>query len=148
VVEWLAPFCIVALGRLVEASRRGRVTHAAIDARRIELRSSADADTVFAKLLTLGGAFRIDDADASRRILVLSSPTTLWAAGFLYPVHVRQDIIGSVVAIGIRSKSISVGVVRKSRAHRRCADALSQLLGLPSARVVQRPVVRHTRSSG
>ena len=143
-VEWLAPFCIVALGRLVEASRRGRVTHAAIDARRIEMRSTADADTVFAKLLTIGSDFRIDDADAGHRILVLSSPTTLWAAGFLYPVQVRQDIIGSVVVIGIRSKAISVGVVRKSRAHRRCARAVSELLGLPSARVVQRAVVRHT----
>jgi hypothetical protein len=144
VVEWLAPIGIVVLGRLVEASRRGRVAHAAIDARRVELRSPADADTVFAKLLTIGGGFRVDDADAGHRILVLSSPTTLWASGFLYPVHVRQDIIGSVVVVGIRSKSISVGVVRKSRAHRRCAEALSQLLGLPSARVVQTPVVRHT----
>jgi hypothetical protein len=144
VVEWLAPIGIVVLGRLVEASRRGRVSHAAIDARRVELRSPADADTVFAKLLTIGSGFRVDDADAGHRILVLSSPTTLWASGFLYPVHVRQDIIGSVVVIGIRSKSISVGVVRKSRAHRRCAEALSQLLGLPSARVVQTPVVRHT----
>jgi len=86
----------------------------------------------------------IDDADAGHRILVLSSPTTLWAAGFLYPVQVRQDIIGSVVVIGIRSKSISVGVVRKSRAHRQCAQAVSELLGLPSARVVQRAVVRHS----
>jgi hypothetical protein len=144
VVEWIAPIGIVVLGRLVEASRRGRVATAAIDARRHELRSTADADTAFAKLLTIGGDFRVDDADASHRILVLSSPTTLWASGFLYPVHVRQDIIGSVIVIGIRSKSITVGVARKSRALRRCADALSQLLGLPSARVVQTPVVRHT----
>lgn len=142
-LELLAPAAIVVLGRLVEASRRGRVANAAIDARRLELRSSADADTVFAKLLEIGNDFRVDDADSSKRILVLSSPTTLWSSGFLYPVHVRQDIIGSVVVVGIRSKSISVGVVRKSRAHQRCAAELSQLLGLPSARVVHDLAPRH-----
>jgi hypothetical protein len=143
VLELLAPAAIVVLGRLVEASRRGRVPNATIGAQRLELRSSADADTVFAKLLEIGGDFRVDDADASKRILVLSSPTTLWSSGFLYPVHVRQDIIGSVVVIGIRSKSISVGVVRKSRAHQRCAAELAQLLGLPTARVVQDLGLRH-----
>ena len=142
-LELLAPAAIVVLGRLVEASRRGRVANAVIGARRLELRSSADADTVFAKLLEIGGDFRVDDADASKRILVLSSPTTLWSSGFLYPVHVRQDIIGSVIVIGIRSKSISVGVVRKSRAHQRCSAELSQLLGLPSARVVHDLGLRH-----
>lgn len=135
-LEWLAPVSIVVIGRLIEASRRGRVSHAALDARRLELRSVADADTVFARLLQVGGGFRVDDADAGKRILVLSSPTTLWSSGFLYPVHVRQDIIGSVIQIGIRSKSISVGIVRKSRAHERCAAELSALLGLPAARIV------------
>jgi hypothetical protein len=139
VLEWLAPVGIVVIGRLVEASRRGRVGNAALGSRRIELRSLADADTVFAKLLQIGGGFRVDDADASKRILVLSSPTTLWSSGFLYPIHVRHDIIGSLVVIGVRSKSISVGVVRKSRAHERCAAELSQLLGLPSARLLQDP---------
>jgi hypothetical protein len=142
VLEWLAPIGIVVIGRLVEASRRGRVANAALGSRRIELRSLADADTVFAKLLQIGSGFRVDDADASKRILVLSSPTTLWSSGFLYPIHVRQDIIGSLVMIGIRSKSISVGVVRKSRAHERCAAELSQLLGLPSARVLHDPASR------
>jgi hypothetical protein len=143
VLELLAPAVVVVLGRLVEASRRGRVANAAIGARRLELRSSADADTVFAKLLEIGGDLRVDDADPNKRILVLSSPTTLWSSGFLYPVHVRPDIIGSVVLVGIRSKSISVGVVRTSRAHQRCAAELLQLLGLPSARIVHDPALRH-----
>jgi hypothetical protein len=137
VLEWLAPIGILAIGRFVESLRKGRVANAALGARRLELRSSADADTAFAKLLQVGGGFRVDDSDASKKILVLSSPTTLWSSGFLFPIHVRQDIIGSIVAIGIRSKSISVGVVRKSRAHARCAAELSQLLGLPSARLIE-----------
>lgn len=103
----------------------------------MELRSSADAETVFARLLQVAGGFRLDDSDASRKILVLSSATTLWSAGFLFPIHVRQDIIGSIVVIGIRSKSISIGLVRVSRAHARCAAEVSQLLGLPSARIVE-----------
>ncbi|HZJ64764.1 MAG TPA: hypothetical protein VFD36_14710 [Kofleriaceae bacterium] len=135
-VEWLAPVGIIILGRIIESQRRGRVASATLGSRCIELRSSADADTVFAKLLQVGGNFRVDDSDASKRILVLSSPTTLWSSGHLYPIHVRQDIIGSIVAIGIRSKSISIGIVRKTHAHERCAAELSQLLGLPSARVV------------
>jgi len=135
-VEWLAPVGIIILGRYVESLRKGRVANATLGARRLELRSSADADTVFAKLLQVGGGFRVDDSDAGKKILVLSSPTTLWSSGYLYPIHVRQDIIGSLIVIGIRSKSISVGVVRKSRAHERCATELSQLLGLPAARVV------------
>ena len=135
-VEWLAPVGIIILGRYVESLRKGRVANATLGARRLELRSSADADTVFAKLLQVGGGFRVDDSDAGKRILVLSSPTTLWSSGYLYPIHVRQDIIGSLIVIGIRSKSISVGVVRKSRAHDRCAAELGALLGLPAARVV------------
>jgi hypothetical protein len=137
VVEWLAPIGIVALGRFVESQRRGRVDNAALGARRLELRSAADAETVFARLLQVAGGFRVDDSDAGKKILVLSSPTTLWSAGFLFPIHVRQDIIGSIVVIGVRSKSISIGVVRMSRAHARCAAELSQLLGLPSARLVE-----------
>ena len=135
-MEWLAPVTIIVVGRYVESMRKGRVATATLGSRRLELRSSADADTVFAKLLQVGGGFRVDDSDASKKILVLSSPTTLWSSGHLYPVHVRQDIIGSLIIIGIRSKSLSVGIVRKSRAHERCAAELSQLLGLPSARVV------------
>jgi hypothetical protein len=137
VVEWLAPIGIVALGRFVESQRRGRVASAVLGARRVELRSPADAETVFARLLQVAGGFRVDDSDASRKIIVLSSPTTLWSAGFLFPIHVRQDIIGSLVVIGIRSKSLSIGFVRASRAHARCAAELSQLLGLPSARIVE-----------
>jgi hypothetical protein len=137
VVEWLAPLGILAIGRFVESLRRGRVGNAALGARRVQLRSSADADTVFAKLLQVAGGFRVDDSDPSKKILVLSSPTTVWSAGFLFPIHVRQDIIGSIVVIGIRTKSISLGVVRTSRAHARCAAELSQLLGLPSARVLE-----------
>lgn len=135
-MEWLAPVGIIVLGRFVESLRKGRVANATLGLSRLELRSSADAETVFAKLLQVGGGFRIDDSDAGKKILVLSSPTTLWSSGYLYPIHVRQDIIGSIVIIGIRSKSISVGIVRKSRAHARCAAELSQLLGLPAARVV------------
>jgi hypothetical protein len=137
VVEWLAPIGILAIGRFVESLRRGRIANAALGPRRLELRSSADAETVFAKLLQVAGDFRVDDSDSSKKILILSSPTTLWSSGFLFPIHVRQDIIGSLVVIGIRSKSISVGVVRKSRAHARCAAELSQLLGLPSARLLE-----------
>ena len=136
-VEWLAPIGIVALGRFVESQRRGRVANAVLGARRVELRSPADAETVFARLLHVAGGFRVDDSDASRKIIVLSSPTTLWSAGFLFPIHVRQDIIGSLVVIGIRSKSLSIGFVRAPHAHARCAAELSQLLGLPSARVVE-----------
>lgn len=135
-VEWLAPVGIIVLGRFVESLRRGRVASATLGSPCLELRSSADADTVFAKLLQVGSGFRIDDSDASKKILVLSSPTTLWSSGYLYPIHVRQDIIGSIVIIGIRSKSISVGIVRKSRAHERCAAELGALLRLPPARLV------------
>jgi hypothetical protein len=137
VVEWLAPFGILAIGRFVESLRKGRVANAALGMQRLELRSPADAETVFARILQVGGGFRVDDSDPSKKILVLSSATTLWSSGFLFPVHVRQDIIGSIVVIGIRSKSITVGIVRKSRAHARCAVEIGELLGLPSARLVE-----------
>ena len=131
---WIIGFGFVALGFLVASSKKGRVGVATIGARRHELFAPGDPATVFARLQRINPRYRIDDANPGSLQLVLSTPPSLFTWGFLYPVTIHEHVGGSRVEIGIRSKLFQIGPI-VTRAHAQCVDAVSQVLGVPAARV-------------
>lgn len=128
------PLVIVAIGYLIAASRKGSVRSASLGSRRSELHSAADPQTVFDRISTIGGKFRVDDRDPTAKILVVSSPITFGTWGFLYPIFVHADGAGSRVEIGCHLKFIQMGPL-VTRWHRQCVAAVEALLAPPVARV-------------
>ena len=131
---WFVPLALVAVGFLVAAARTGRVASASLGSRRHEIHTPADPQTVFDRITTIGGKFRVDDRDASAKILVLSSPITFGTWGFLYPVYIHADGAGSRIEIGIASKFIQFGPL-VTKWHKQCVAAIEELLAPPTARV-------------
>ena len=75
--------------------------------RRIEIRSPAAPEALYAKLLgTKLHRLKLRDSDAQRRVLLLESPISGWSWGFLVPVFVRDAGIGSTIEIGIKPKMV------------------------------------------
>lgn len=132
---FVIPVGVFALGLLVAFLRRGSVSGTAMGFRRRELFSPAAPPEVFARLVQMVGHHRVDDADASSNMLVLSSPPTMGTWGFLYPVIIHPAAGGgSRIEIGCRSKVIQLGPL-VTRAHKQCVEAVKLLVGLPEARV-------------
>jgi hypothetical protein len=127
--------CIaVAIGYLIAASRKGRVATAKLGSRRLEVRSPAAVEQVFAAIAALGAPYKVDDKDANARVLVLSSPITVFSWGFLYPVFLHQDGAGTRIEVGCHSRLFQYGPV-VTNAHRKCVAAIEQALSIPVARV-------------
>lgn len=133
-VVFMIPIVVVAIGFIVASSRRGSVSGTRIGSRQLVLHTPADPATVFGRLRMLGGKYRTDDSDATRNIIVLSSSPTFATWGFLYPVHIEADDSGSRIVIGIQSRFVQWGPLVTS-AHKQCAKAIEDLLGVPAARV-------------
>ena len=115
--------------------RRGSVERTHIGVRRIELASPGEPADVFARIAAIGHPYRVDDQDATKLVLVLSSRPSIWSYGFLYPVVVRaREGGGSTIAIGVTSRLIHVGP-GVGIAHDRCARAIASLLSVPEARI-------------
>jgi hypothetical protein len=114
--------------------RKGSVHATTMTPRRLHVSSSGDPDVVFARLATIIGVYRVDDQDPRARILVLSSPASVFSWGFFYPVIVRPEGAGCTIEIGIRSKIFQVGPV-VGHAHNRCKEAIERVLSLPQARL-------------
>lgn len=75
--------------------------------RRIEIRSPAAPEALFAKLQDAKlDRLKLRDSDAQRRVLVLEAPMSGWSWGFHIPVFVRDAGIGSTVEIGIMPKMV------------------------------------------
>jgi len=75
--------------------------------RRIEIRSPAAPDALFAQLRSAKfGKLKLRDSDVARRVLVLEAPATGWSWGFHIPVFVRDAGIGSTIEIGIMPKMV------------------------------------------
>jgi len=133
-VVFMIPIIVVAVGFIVASSRRGSVSGTPIGARKMELRTPADPETVFGRLRALGGKYRTDDSDPTRKIIVLSSSPTFATWGFLYPIHIEPEGSGSRIVIGIQSRFMQWGPLVTS-AHKQCTKAIEDVLGVPAARV-------------
>lgn len=133
-VVFMIPIAVVAIGFIVASSRRGSVSGTQIGTRMIELHTPADPATVFGRLRALGGKYRTDDSDPAQSIIVLSSSPTFATWGFLYPVHIHATDSGSRIVIGIQSRFVQWGPLVTS-AHKQCAKAIEDVLGVPTARV-------------
>ena len=131
----LIPLVIVGLGFVIATMRRGSVANAHIGSRRHTIHHPGDPATVFARLRAIGHPYRVDDADANRTLLVLSSPPTFATWGFLYPIMIVPSATGgSQIDIGISSRFIQFGPL-VTKWHNKMRDEVEQLLGAPAARV-------------
>ena len=132
---WIFILIAVGVGYVVAFSRKGKVTGVAMTSRQQTVISAASPAEAFGALLRIGHPFKVDDADASSNILVLSSPVTFFSWGFLYPVFITPEGNGSRILIGIGSKLFQMGPV-VTNAHNKAVMAVEQALSLASARVV------------
>jgi hypothetical protein len=130
----LLPIVIVIVGLVIAGARRGNVRMVRIGSRRLELRSPGAPATVFERIKSLGGRYRLDDADPATHRIVLSTSPTLATWGFFYPIEIHADGESSRIEIGIQSRLIQLGPL-VTRAHKQCAEAIQTLLGVPAARV-------------
>jgi len=127
------PMAMVIIGLVVAFTRKGSVRTASIGSRRHEVLTQADPQTVYDRLLALGGKYKVDDADPQAKMLVLSSSPTFATWGFLYPVYIHAEPHGTRVELGIASKFIQFGPL-VGRAHNQLKEAIEQALSLPVAR--------------
>jgi hypothetical protein len=128
------PLAMWGVGLLVAYSRRGSVRTASLGSRRLELGTPADPATAFSRIQTIGGRFKVDDADPNAKILVLSTNPSFATWGFLYPVFIHAEPGGgSRIEIGIHSRFIQIGPL-VTRAHSQCQEQIAQLLSPPVAR--------------
>ncbi len=131
---YLIPLAMVAVGFLIASQRTGSVASAAVGHRRLELTTTASPAEAFARIALIAGKYKIDDRDASRGILVLSSGISFGSWGFLYPVFITANGTGSQIDIGIHSKLIQFGPI-VGLAHRKLRDAIEAAVSAPAARV-------------
>ncbi len=132
---WIFILIMVALGYVVAFTRKGSVRGTSMPARRDTISSPASPAEVMAALKNLQPPYRVDDADDAAKIVVLSSPVTLFSWGFFYPVHIAPIGTGSRIVVGCSSKLFQMGPV-VSNAHRKCIQAIEAALSAAPARVV------------
>lgn len=131
---WAVFLVAIGIGYIIAFTRKGKVASATLGSRQYELFVPADVDTVFARIAALDGTFKVDDKDASAKILVLSSSVTFFTWGFLYPVFLHAEPGGTRIQIGCHSKVFQMGPL-VTRAHDQCHDAIEAALSIPQARV-------------
>lgn len=132
---WIFILIAVALGYVVAFTRKGSVRGTSMPARQDIVSSRASPDQVMAALRQLGPPYTVDDADDRAKIVVLSSPVTLFSWGFFYPVYITPMGEGSRIIIGCSSKLFQMGPV-VTNAHGKCIKAIEAALGVAPARVV------------
>jgi hypothetical protein len=116
--------------------RRGSVAAQRIGGRRLEVQAAAPPDAVFERLRAMPAPYRVEDADAAQRKLVLSTNPSFASFGFFYPIeiHARPDG-GSAIHVGILSKVFQYGPI-VTRWHRKAIKAIEEQVTVPGARVV------------
>lgn len=132
---WVFILVIVALGYIVAFTRKGSVRGTSMPARQDTISSPASPAEVMAALRNLGAPYTVDDADDAAKIVVLSSPVTLFSWGFFYPVYISPIGEGSRIVVGCSSKLLQMGPV-VSNAHSKCIKAIEAALSAAPARVV------------
>jgi hypothetical protein len=131
---FLVPLIVVGVGYAIAFTRKGSVAGASMGSRRLEVHTPASPEQAFERVRTMGGKFIADDSDPNAKVIVLSSPVSLFSWGFLYPVFIHAEGAGSRIEIGIKSKFVQIGPV-VGKWHRDCAAAIEQALSVPPARV-------------
>jgi hypothetical protein len=121
-------------GFLIALTRKGRVASARLGGRRLEIHTPADPQAAFERISQMRGTFKVDDQDASAKVVVLSSSISFASMGFLYPVFIHAEGSGSRIEIGCYSKFVQFGPV-VGKWHRNCVQAIELVLSAPSARV-------------
>lgn len=132
---WIVILIAVAAGYGIAFTRKGSVRGTSMPGRQESLSSPASPADVLAALKRLGAPYAVDDADDAAKIVVLSSPVTLFSWGFFYPVYVSEAGTGSRIVVGCSSKLFQMGPV-VTNAHRKCIEAIEAALGVAQARVV------------
>jgi hypothetical protein len=128
---------LCAAGYAVAYRRRGRIGTVRMGSIVGAVYARAQPDDVFNTIAAIGPPYRVDDSDREKRMLVLSSEPSFWSYGFFYPVHVLDDGNGGTrVEIGVRSRFFHIGP-GMGRAHTWCTEAISKLLTLPPARLLE-----------
>ncbi len=126
---------LILVGYGVAFTRKGRVATARMGSRRHDLHSNADAQTVFDRISAIrGGKLTVDDRDPEHKIIVLSSPVSLFSWGFLFPVFIHAEGAGTRIEIGIHSKVFQLGPV-VTRWHNTAIAEIEQALAVPQARI-------------
>jgi hypothetical protein len=133
----LAVLCVgfVVTGHVVAGLRRGNVRNHFVGASQIDVVTQATAQAAFEAIRHIGAPFRVDDADAESRRLVLSSSPTVFSYGFLYPIEIEAIEGGSKITIGIMSRFLFGGIIVTQRAHERCVRAIKARFAVPAMRV-------------
>jgi|SRR5664279_6173914 len=132
---WIFIIIGVGIGYVVAFSRKGKVSGTSMTSRQHDVTSSASPAEAFAALRRIGPPYKVDDADASSNILVLSSPVTFFSWGFLYPVFITPHGSGSRILVGCGSKLFQMGPI-VTNAHNKCVAAIEAALSAAPARVV------------
>ena len=133
---WIFIIIAVGIGYVVAFSRKGKVAGTSMTSRQHDVTSSASPAEAFAALRKIGHPYKVDDADASSNILVLSSPVTFFSWGFLYPVFITPGPSGgSRILVGCGSKLFQMGPI-VTNAHNKCVAAIEAALSAAPARVV------------
>jgi len=102
-----AVIMIILIPMMLAASAKAPAKSVAPPERRVALETPLQPDAVFAKINALKfGKVSPHDADAGRRVVVLSSPISGWHYGHFYPIFVRGSGTGSIVEVGITPKSV------------------------------------------
>jgi hypothetical protein len=126
-------FVVLGFGYVIAFTRTGKVT-AAMPGRKREIHSPASPDQAFAAICTIGQPYKVDDKDAARHLVMVSSPVTFFSWGFLYLVVIAPEGTGSRITIGCASKFFQMGPL-VTKAHDNCVAAIEGTLTVPTARV-------------
>lgn len=133
---WIFIIIAVGIGYVVAFSRKGKVTGTSMTSRQHDVTSPASPAEAFAALRKIGFPYKVDDADPSSSMLVLSSPVTFFSWGFLYPVFITPGLNGgSRIVVGCGSKLFQMGPI-VTNAHKKCVSAIEAALSAAPARVV------------
>jgi hypothetical protein len=125
---------VIVVGYGIAFTRKGKVRSATLGSRVHEIRTQASPEQTFAAIIAIGRPYTVDDQEARTKVLVLSSPVTLFSWGFLYPVFLHADGSGTRIQIGCHSKFFQMGPIVTS-AHGKARDAIERVLSIPQARV-------------
>ena len=131
---WVCFLLVIIAGYVIAFTRKGSVASASLGSRRKEFVVPADIETAFRSISSMRGKFTVDDRDPATKVIVLSSPVTLFTWGFLFPVFLHAEGTGTRVVVGCHSKFFQIGpLVTKS--HDACEAAIKAEFALPPAYV-------------
>ena len=129
---------LVGVFLLLAYTRTGSVDRFPIKSRVIEFMTPRHPAELFAVISRGVGQFKLEDSDADRGLVLLTTTPTLGTWGFFYPVAIEAlPSGGSRVRVGIASRVFQMGPL-VTKWHKKCAEAIQSnvVAPLPTAQVV------------